>query len=220
MFGLMQFRRDACAVDDEKRQWQLHYCGTCKTMGREYGQRARLLLNHDAVFLAELLTALGGRDAGEWGGAFASRNCFRLPSKREMPVLLRYAAAATVLLSEYKVADHEADGGRIRWACVRRLFSRSFRNVRLELAALGFPLADIKAAGAVGGRIGKHRHAAGPTAEATALVSGHGARVAGMAGREDALASMGTTSVTLSMCWTRGKTSSVTPEPARSMLCD
>jgi hypothetical protein len=27
-------------------------------MGRLYGQRSRLLLNHDAVFLAELLTLL------------------------------------------------------------------------------------------------------------------------------------------------------------------
>ncbi len=43
MFGLM------------KRPPREPYCGTCKTMGERYGQKTRLLLNHDTVFLAELL---------------------------------------------------------------------------------------------------------------------------------------------------------------------
>src|ERR1700736_6544133 len=106
MFGLMRYRGDACAVDSQRRRWQLHYCGTCKIIGRQYGQRTRLLLNHDAVFLAELLTALAAQDSEEWGGAFPSPNCLRLPSEPEMPLVLRYAAAATVLLTEYNVADH------------------------------------------------------------------------------------------------------------------
>ena len=47
MFGIM------------KRAERLPYCGSCKTIGAMYGQRARLLLNHDMVFLAELLISFG-----------------------------------------------------------------------------------------------------------------------------------------------------------------
>ena len=38
-----------------KRADRLAYCGSCKTIGAMYGQRVRLLLNHDMVFLGELL---------------------------------------------------------------------------------------------------------------------------------------------------------------------
>jgi len=43
MFGLMRHAP------------RLPYCGTCKTMGALYGQRSRVFLSHDVVFLAELL---------------------------------------------------------------------------------------------------------------------------------------------------------------------
>jgi hypothetical protein len=43
---------------DNTTPYRLHYCGTCKTMGPLYGQKSRFLLNHDAVFLSELLTLL------------------------------------------------------------------------------------------------------------------------------------------------------------------
>ena len=81
MFGLMRSR--ACGLGPEERRRRLHYCGTCKTMGRLYGQRSRTLLNFDAVFAAELLTALAGTDGLDaWDGAYQSVNCFRLPADR------------------------------------------------------------------------------------------------------------------------------------------
>ena len=33
--------------DDEKHFRWLNYCGTCKTTSALYGQKSRLLLNHD-----------------------------------------------------------------------------------------------------------------------------------------------------------------------------
>ena len=62
MFGLMRSR--SCALGpDEKLRRRLHYCGTCKSIGSRYGQSARLLLNFDSVFAAEVLTAVAGIDA-------------------------------------------------------------------------------------------------------------------------------------------------------------
>lgn len=184
MFGLMRFGAAHCSTDERRRRWRLHYCGTCKTMGRRYGQRSRLLLNHDAVFLSELLTALAPSHAGNWAPAYYSHNCFRLPDARETPDLLRYAGAATVLLSEYKVADHRADSGGWGWTAARRLLSRAFWKARADLRAFGFPLAEcdrvLSHQTALEARATDVSAVAEPTAQATRMVFEHGARVAGL----------------------------------------
>ena len=46
MFGLMRPR--TCAGKQEHR---LYYCGACKTLGSVYGQKSRMLLNHDTIDL-------------------------------------------------------------------------------------------------------------------------------------------------------------------------
>src|SRR5689334_20060466 len=143
MFGLMRFR---CGTDsnDQQRRWRMHYCGTCKTIGSRYGQRARLMLNHDAAFLAELLNSLTGVDAEQWPRAYRSWNCLRLPSAQDVPRVLRYTAAANVLLGEYKVRDHEADSRHRRWVWIRRWMSPAFRRARGDLRELGFPLEETE----------------------------------------------------------------------------
>ena len=41
-------RAKKCGMsDDEKHFRWLNYCGTCKTTSALYGQKSRLLLNHD-----------------------------------------------------------------------------------------------------------------------------------------------------------------------------
>ena len=114
MYGLMRARHCGQSVEQNERH-RFHYCGTCKTIGRLYGQRSRLLLNHDTVFLAELLTLLSPDSAQENAGrAYQSYNCLSLPkSENEMPRALRLAAAANILLVEFKVADRIKDAARI-----------------------------------------------------------------------------------------------------------
>jgi hypothetical protein len=177
----------------DRRSWRLHYCGTCKSMGRQYGQASRLLLNHDAVFLAELLTSLQKSDAEQWGPAYASWNCLHLPKTSEIPPAVRYVSAVTVLLAGYKAADHAVDSGRRIWAVAQRLLSPTWRKARRELAAMQFPvdacdavLAQQQALEAGGATFDA---AAVPTAEATALVFRHGARIAGV--EEEGLAAIG-----------------------------
>jgi Family of unknown function (DUF5685) len=116
MYGLMRARHCGQSVDQSERH-RFHYCGTCKTIGRLYGQRSRLLLNHDTVFLAELLTLLSPDSAQENADkAYHSFNCLSLPkSEDSMPLPLQLAAAANVLLVEFKVADRINDEGQNRW---------------------------------------------------------------------------------------------------------
>ena len=91
MFGLM------------KRAERLPYCGSCKTIGAMYGQRARFLLNHDLVFLAELL--MGEADP-EWTPAHRSFNCLSMP--KDHPAALRYAATVAVVLAHFQIEDQIA----------------------------------------------------------------------------------------------------------------
>src|SRR5450432_3469465 len=140
MFGLMRAR--TCAKHtDAWRNWRNHYCGTCKTIGSRYGQAARMALNHDTVFLAELLTALSAQPAPTLSSAYRSFNCMTLPQRaEEMPAVLRYSAAATLVLAEFKVLDHIEDTGRRRWRTLGRLFSKAFRKAQHDLDALDFPM--------------------------------------------------------------------------------
>lgn len=173
MFGFLRHRAQ------DRRNWRLHYCGTCKTIGTLYGQRSRMLLNHDAAFLAELLDAVAGTDAETWSEEYRSWNCLRMPANP--PVLLRYVAAVNVLLGDYKVRDHETDSGARRWRLARRYFSRPFRKARRDLESLGFSLEQADRI--LARQEGLEKTNVGvdaPTAEVTALVFAHGAHLAGL----------------------------------------
>jgi hypothetical protein len=185
MFGFMRHHSSA------DREWRRHYCGTCKTLGTLYGQPARMLLNHDATFLAELLNAGNGLPE-----SYDSWNCTRMPKRDQIPVVMRYAAAINVLLSDYKVRDHEVDAPSVRWRWARRLFSPSFRKAQRDLAGLGFPLQQTDAILERQPEIEAQYPAdidalAGPTAKITAIVFAHGARLAGRQEQAEVMSRLG-----------------------------
>jgi hypothetical protein len=172
MFGLM------------KRPPRLPYCGTCKTMGARYGQGSRMLLNHDTVFLAELLLEYGGTP--EWSPAYRSFNCLASPAQDEIPAALDFAAAATIVLAHFRIEDHRADSGRRWWTWLGHALSPSYRKAVARLRTWNFPideLADVlQSQGAREAQMVSLADVAEPTARATALFFEHGARVIG---RED-----------------------------------
>src|SRR5262247_1160666 len=192
MYGLMRERHCGKSVEQSERH-RLHYCGTCKTMGRLYGQRSRLLLNHDAVFLAELLTLLSAESSPRNADkAYLSYNCLSLPGSEEgMPFALQLAAAANILLTEFKVADRIKDGGLVRWRLVQRFFSGGFRRATAMLRRSGFPVDELRRlqnrqdereASPISPRrnpAAALRRLASPTAAATSMFFTHGARAVG-----------------------------------------
>jgi len=179
MFGLM------------KHGPRLPYCGTCKTLGAMYGPRSRLLLNHDVAFLAEVLLDLAGAPLA--GTAYRSFNCLTLPKKREdVPVVMQYAAAVTVALAHFRIADHQRDGGRrFAWTLARRMLDRSYSRAARDLRRWEFPLEEMAAILAMQpDREANARSLADvaePTMISTAMVFSHGVRLAGRLDRaEDA----------------------------------
>jgi hypothetical protein len=173
-----------------RRAQRLPYCGTCKTLGSLYGQRSRLLLNHDTVFLAELLLEQSGQP--EWNRAYRSFNCMTLPKNEgAMPLALQFAATAAVTIAHFHIADHEVDSGRLRWRMAARYFSPTYRRAAARLRQWNFPLDEMTAMLATQtGREARPEsiaHVAEPTATATAMIFAHGAR---LVGREDLADSM------------------------------
>ena len=170
MFGLM------------RRAPRLPYCGTCKTLGAVYGQRTRMLLNHDAVFLAELM--MEASPEPEWSPAYRSFNCLSLPKRGEpLPIALDFAAAATVVLAHFKIADHVEDTGRRHWRWAARFLSPSYRRASARLRVWDFPVDQAEAELATQSRREREAeslaHVAAPTALVTALFCAHGARLTG-----------------------------------------
>ena len=142
MFGLMRAKK--CGMsDEEKHLRRLNYCGTCKTLGTLYGQKSRLLLNHDTVFLAEILSALGDEKVENWQKPYQSFNCLSLP-KGEMPAALQFAATTNVILTEFKLADHISDEKKRRYKLARNAFSEEFKRAEKLLTEWDFPLEEVK----------------------------------------------------------------------------
>src|SRR5260370_19526680 len=144
MFGLMRPSRCQRNVPDSRYRRRLHYCGTCKAIGKLYGHRYRFLLNHDTVFLAEMLSVWTGEDATlkEWDGALQSHNCLRTPE--HTPFCLEYAATATLLLGDFKLLDHAADSTNPFWRWLHGRCSAKFRAAAERLERWGFPTAELR----------------------------------------------------------------------------
>jgi hypothetical protein len=142
MFGLMRVKK--CGMSDEEKHFRrLHYCGTCKTIGSLYGQKARFLLNHDTVFLAEILTGLSGENLRNWQSAYQSYNCLNLPHS-EMPLPLEFAATANIILAEFKLADKITDEKSRAGKIAQKAFSNSFLAARRKLEARRFPFEKVR----------------------------------------------------------------------------
>lgn len=142
MFGLMRAKQ--CGMTAEEKHFRrLHYCGTCKTIGSLYGQKSRMLLNHDTVFLAEILTSLSDEKVENWEKSYQSYNCLSLP-KNEMPISLQFAATANVILTEFKIADHVSDTRQRRFKLAHRIFSKEFIEAEKHLKEWNFPLEEVR----------------------------------------------------------------------------
>jgi hypothetical protein len=142
MFGLMKRRcGESCGTD--KENYRLHYCGTCKSMGSIYGQKSRIFLNFDAVFLSELLSALSSENTNDWQKGYQSHNCFSKIDEAEIPLVLQYSAAVNVFLTELKTLDHVHDENKWWWKTFRFSYRSSFRKSVKNLSQFGLDTDEV-----------------------------------------------------------------------------
>ncbi len=183
MFGLMRAKK--CGMSAKEKNFRrLNYCGTCKTIGSLYSQKSRLLLNHDTVFLAEVLTILSQENAEDWQKSYQSYNCLSLP-KTEIPLPLKFAATTNVILTEFKLADHISDEGKRLHKFANSAFSKEFKIAEKALNAWNFPLEKIRKTLAKQNKLeavdpNKNLdYFAKPTAETTAIFFAQGVKLIG-----------------------------------------
>ncbi len=206
MFGLMRpEKKESCKTDANYRRHRMHYCGTCKALGLEYGQRARAVLNFDAVFFAEMLSQLSKENLSTWQPGYQAINrCFTMPEQEQAtPLSLQYAAATNVLLSELKTDDNIKDISGLKWKMIRHFFSTPFHKAQQQLENWGLETALLWEQINEQEKLEKApnkpftsltealKHYAAPSARITALVFQQGAKVIGQGALAEAMYHLG-----------------------------
>lgn len=173
MFGYVMPNKPELLV----REWQEYramYCGLCKELKREYGFRARLLLNYDLVVLALTADGLSGCAA-----QVCAERCIANPlSKRPVCAStdgLALAADALILTAYYKLADDVADERFFKKLAARAataLFSKAHKKAAQRCPQMDAVLAaQTKAQSALeAANTSSPDAAADPTAQMTAAL--------------------------------------------------
>lgn len=144
MFGIMKKSCGESCSTDQKENYRLHYCGTCKSIGSIYGQGSRLFLNFDVVFLSELLAALSAEKPSEWQEGYQSFNCFARIDGDNIPLAFQYASAVNVFLSDLKIKDHIQDEKKLLWKGAKLTYHRPFKKASRNLSQFGLPIEEIE----------------------------------------------------------------------------
>ena len=128
MFGYLAASEQDLAPD-ELRRYQAHYCGICRAIGKRCGQRCRVVLNHDLVFLSLLNGSLLEPPETERHG-----HCLMHPVHEHQflsTIHTDYAADLNVALAYHKALDD--------WNDDKSLFAR------MGAAAIEGPYRRIRA---------------------------------------------------------------------------
>lgn len=119
------------ATSEENARYHEVYCGLCRTLGKCCGQRCRLTLNYDMVFLALLLESLY-----EPAAAKGSARCVAHPLKQHdyaTSEVTEYAACVGVALAYHKCLDDWSDDRRIAAKVGAVALGRAYGRVRARL---------------------------------------------------------------------------------------
>ena len=131
-------------TDTNFQYHRMHYCGTCKAIGKQFDQRSRMMLNYDTVFLSEILSQLNKEKLHSWDKNLQRVNtCFSMPQSENLPFSLSYSATASVLLAELKIDDNIKDGNRGAWKLLRGFYSKAFKKASFHFKELGIDLSPV-----------------------------------------------------------------------------
>ena len=129
MFGYVVVHKPEMKVKDFEI-YNAIYCGLCRHIGKTYGALAKLCLNYDMTFVSLMQMALtDGCDGYEQKMCRANplKKCTYCKNDSDFQDI---AAAATMALSDLKVADNITDSGWLKSLGFRfvRLFTKRWRK--------------------------------------------------------------------------------------------
>ena len=128
MFGYVRPRRDLLE-QYAFESYHAAYCGLCRALGKQYGFRARFLVNYDMTFLY-LLRSSAAPACGVEPCRCPAKLCGRKPCTLDME---GYApvCACTVILGYEKIRDNLRDEGFFKglpYRLLRLLYRRAYRK--------------------------------------------------------------------------------------------
>ncbi len=127
MFGYVLPRKDRLS-EEQKKRYQAAYCGLCRSLKKNYGFKARFLVNYDVTFLYFLLQESEAKLPERCycpARPFCKKDC--LPGDE----LMDYGADLTLLLSYWKLRDARQDGGffhRLGAKLGLRLYKKAYQK--------------------------------------------------------------------------------------------
>ena len=135
MFGYVRPRKDELRPRDVDT-YRAAYCGLCRALAKDYGFRARFLVNYDMTFLYLLRSAVSEKAACR--RCFCPARIFRREACFCDEAGYRSVAACTVILCYHKLRDDVRDSGWIRglpYRAASRLLRRAYRKAAARLPA-------------------------------------------------------------------------------------
>ena len=80
----------------------------------------------------------------KWSVPLQSYNCMAMPhGEEQMPLPLQIAATATLVMSEFKVADQVTDNANSGWKLIGRVYSQSFLEATARMRSWEYPVKEM-----------------------------------------------------------------------------
>lgn len=132
MFGYILPEKSHLYIKDYE-MYRNFYCGICKSMQRQFGQKERFTVNYDITFLAIVLHNFLGIDV-----EYEKLHCITQPFKRKRRVVKKNSltdklAVVNVALAYYKLEDDMIDSEKFKPKFFRKLFSGSHKKAEKYL---------------------------------------------------------------------------------------
>ena len=127
MFGYL-VAAPAALEKEELQRYKAVYCGLCRSLGRCFGQAARLTLNYDMTFLVLLLSSLYEPEEEQ-----GERACARHPLEKQRYVrseLSDYAAHMNVAMAYLKCLDDWKDDWNLTALAEARTLQAAYETVK------------------------------------------------------------------------------------------
>lgn len=142
MFGTLKPHK--CTLDkaNDQNHWRF-YCGLCKSLGDNYSQAHRALVNFDAVFIGIVADGLLEKGAEHDSCRCPINPLAMRPTMTRRSPAMEFATSMQMLLSDQWLADRGSDGRS--WArASRRWFRPALHKARKTLAKLGLSMSQLE----------------------------------------------------------------------------
>ena len=138
MFGYVSVDKPEMKIRDYNT-FKALYCGLCKTIRREYGQAARLLLNYDCTMLYVLAAAVSERPT-----EYRQELCPTSKLKKKTYALdegAELAAAVNMLLAYGNLEDDARDEGGVKAKAAMKLYAGVYEKAQQRYPRLAEQIA-------------------------------------------------------------------------------